>query len=333
MGNAHADRSAVGDEGRAGRGLRIRAGAAMALVLVAFLLLAGRLGQMQISQGAEYRRLADQQQMLDRELAAWRGRILDSRGRLLASTVQRWSVYADPQAIADPDGALNEVTENNNVLTKDIQVKPIPPSLVADPDDADMEQRHALYGLMGTPPSAPSVYHTWQEVRLESGSYVVKKYWARLTTVFTISPDTRIAYTERPRVMESGFGYSVSCSTVITTNYDRPEKLTGAQMVWMRSPESAYGQLSNWQDVRDSLAVKTGNPGDAAVTWQLKANPWSAIDSRLHFVPLWFPDGEYTALAQAFYGWSPVGQLFDFKTDTLVIDGDMYDRVTTVRWR
>ncbi|NLW49462.1 MAG: penicillin-binding protein 2 [Candidatus Brocadiaceae bacterium] len=95
----------MGDEGRAGRGLRIRAGAAMALVLVAFLLLAGRLGQMQISQGAEYRRLADQQQMLDRELAAWRGRILDSRGRLLASTVQRWSVYADPQAIADPDGA------------------------------------------------------------------------------------------------------------------------------------------------------------------------------------------------------------------------------------
>jgi subtilase family serine protease len=235
--------------------------------------------------------------------------------------------------VADPDGALNEVNENNNVLTKDIQVKPVPPSLVADPDDADMEQRHVLYGLMGTPPSVPSVYHTWQEVRLESGSYVVKNYWARLTTVFTISPDTRIAYEDRPRVMESGFGYSVTCSTVITTNYDRPEKLTGAQMVWMRSPESAYGQLARWQDVRDSLAVKTGIPGDAAVTWQLKANPWSAIGSLLHFVPLWFPDGEYLAWVQAFYGWSPAGQLFDFKTDSLVIDGDMYDRVTTVRWR
>ncbi len=235
--------------------------------------------------------------------------------------------------VADPDGVLNEVNENNNVLTKDIQVKSVPASFVADPDDADMEQWHALYGLMGTPPSAPSVYHTWQEVRLESGSYVIKNYWARLTTVFTISPDSRIAYEDRPRVMESGFGYSVSCSTVITTNYDRPEKLTGAQMVWMRSPESAYGQLARWQDVRDSLAVKTGNPGDAAVTWQLKANPWSAIGSRLHFVPLWFPDGEYLAWVQAFYGWSPAGQLFDFKTDTLVIDGDMYDRVTTVRWR
>jgi len=233
--------------------------------------------------------------------------------------------------VADPDGVLNETDDSNNVLVKDIQVKPVPLSLVADPDDADMEQWHSLYGLMSTPPSAPSVYHTWQEVRLESGSYVIKNYWARLTTVFTISPDTRIAYADRPKVMESGFGYSVSCSTVITTNYDRPEKLTGAQMVWMRSPESAYGQLTRWQDVRDSLAVKTGNSGDASVIWQLKANPWSAIGSRLHFVPLWFPDGEYLAWAQAFYGWSPVGQLYDFKTDTLIIDGDMYDRITTVQ--
>jgi hypothetical protein len=234
---------------------------------------------------------------------------------------------------ADPDGALDETDESNNILIKDIQVQPVPPSLVLDPDSADMEQGHALHGLMETPSSAPSAYHTWQEVRLESGSYVIKNYWARLTIVFSVLPDSRIAYADSPKVMESGFGYSASCSTAITTNYDRPEKLTGAQMVWVRSPESAYGQLAQWKDIRDSLTVKTGNPNDATVTWQLKANPWSAIGSRLHFVPLWFPDGEYLAWAQAFYGWSPVGQLYDFKTDSLVIEGDMYDRITTVRWR
>jgi hypothetical protein len=234
---------------------------------------------------------------------------------------------------ADPDGVLNETDESNNILLKDIQVQPVPPSLVLDPDTADMEQGYALYGLMQSPPSVPSTYHTWQEVRLESGSYVIKNYWAKLATIFSVSPDSRIAYSERPKALESGFGYSVSCSTVVTTNYDRPEKLTGAQMVWMRSPESAYGQLSQWKDIRDSLMVKSGNSGDAAVTWQLKANPWSIIGSRLHFVPLWFPDGEYLAWAQAFYGWSPVGQLYDFKTDSLIIHGDMYDRVTTVRWR
>jgi hypothetical protein len=234
---------------------------------------------------------------------------------------------------ADPEAMLNETDESNNVLTKDIQVKAVPASLVADPDDTGMAQRYSVYGLMGVPSITSSAYHTWQEVRLEAGSYVTKNYWAKLTTTFSISPDSRIAYDDKPRVIESGFGYSVSCSTVLTTNYDHPEKLVGAQMVWMRCPESAYGQLSQWQDVRDSLAAKTGNPGDTSVTWQFKVNPWSVTGSRLHYIPIWFPDGDYTAWAQAFYAWSPVGQLFEFKTDSLTIDGDMYDRITTIQQR
>jgi hypothetical protein len=234
---------------------------------------------------------------------------------------------------ADPEVMLNETDESNNVLTKDIQVKAVPASLVADPDDTGMAQRYSVYGLMGVPSITSSAYHTWQEVRLEAGSYVTKNYWAKLTTTFSISPDSRIAYDDKPRVIESGFGYSVSCSTVLTTNYDHPEKLVGAQMVWMRCPESAYGQLSQWQDVRDSLAAKTGNPGDTSVTWQFKVNPWSVTGSRLHYIPIWFPDGDYTAWAQAFYAWSPVGQLFEFKTDSLTINGDMYDRITTIQQR
>jgi hypothetical protein len=102
-------------------------------------------------------------------------------------------------------------------------------------------------------------------------------------------------------------------------------------MVWVRSPENAYGQLSAWQNVRDSLTVKTGVAGGTNVTWQLAVNPYSVTDSRLHYTPLWFPDGEYTAWAQAFYAWTPVGQLYEHKTDTLTIEGDMYDRITTVR--
>jgi len=93
----------VPQEGRAGRGLKVRAAMAMGLVLVAFLLLAARLGRLQVSEAAEYRRLAAQQQVLSRELAARRGRILDREGRLLATTVQRWSVYADPQAVQDAE--------------------------------------------------------------------------------------------------------------------------------------------------------------------------------------------------------------------------------------
>ena len=233
--------------------------------------------------------------------------------------------------VADPNGVLDETNENNNTLSKNIQVQNVSSSIVADPDDATMEQRYEAFGLTSLLSNASSTYHTWQEVRLESGSYVTKTYYARLTTTFSISPDSRIAYADRPETMESGFGFSVQCTTVLTTNYDHPEKLVGAQMVWVRYPESAYGQLSTWQNVWDSLDIKTGTMGDMNTTWQIPVNLYSVTERRLHFVPLWFPDGEYVAWAQAFYTWSPVGQLYEHTTDTLTIEGDMYDRVTTIQ--
>jgi len=232
---------------------------------------------------------------------------------------------------ADPDGVLNETDESNNTLTKNIQALTVPACVVADPDSSAMEQRHEAYGLTGLPANTSSAYHTWQEVRLEGGNYVTKDFYARLTTTFAISPDSRIAYADRPRQMESGFGFGIQCTTTLTTNYDRPGKLVGTQMVWVRCPESAYGQLSQWQSVRDSLEVKTGAAGGMTITWQLAVNPWSTTGSRLHYTPLWFPDGSYVAWAQAFYAWSPIGQLYEHKTDALTISGDMYDRITTIR--
>ncbi len=232
---------------------------------------------------------------------------------------------------ADPDNVLDETDESNNTLTKNIQVQNVPAFIVADPDDTAMEQRYKAYGLNSLLVPAASTYHTWQEVRLISGSYVTKIFYVRLTTSFFIMPDERIAYADKPKQMESGFGFTVQCSTTLMTNYDHPEKLVGAQMVWVRYTESAYGQLSAWQNVRDNLQVKTGMTGGLTATWQLAVNPYSVTGSRLHYTPLWYPDEEYVTWAQAFYAWSPVGQLYEHKTDTLIIEGDMYDRITTIK--
>lgn len=232
---------------------------------------------------------------------------------------------------ADPNGDLSETDESNNTLTKNIQVLSVPASIVADPDSSEMEQRYDAYGLTNLPTATSSPSHTWQEVRLENGSYNTKTFYARLTTTFSIAPDSRIAYADKPRQMESGFGFSVQCTTTLTTNYDHPEKLVGVQMVWVRYPESAYGQIAGWQNVRDSLEIKTGKAGDMTMTWQLAVNPYSTTVSRLHYTPLWYPDGNYIAWSQAFYAWSPVGQLYEHKTDALTIEGDMYDRITTIK--
>jgi len=231
---------------------------------------------------------------------------------------------------ADPSGEIAETDECNNTWSGEVTVVDLPPSIVLDPDDAGMEQQYDAFGLKALPETSHLVYHTWQETRLEGGSYITKDFWAKLITSFKISPDRRIARESMPDVMESGFGVQVYCTTTLTSNYDHPEKLIGPQMVWVRYPESGYGLTSNWQNVRDDLETQAGQEGDWSITWQYAVNPYSQVANRLHYTPLWFPDGEYTALAQAFYAWSPVGQFYDYLTDSVTMEGDMYDRITTV---
>jgi hypothetical protein len=233
---------------------------------------------------------------------------------------------------ADPDNAIAEANESNNTWTKTQTVVYAPASIVVDPDSQALVQDNLSRNktIPSLPKVTPSNYHKWQEIRLENGSYVVKNFWAQLDTVFSISPDPRIAYPDNPDLMESGFGVQATCKTTLTTNYDHPEKLIGPQMVWVYYPESAYGQ-EKWQNVRDSLETSSGSSGDKVIQWQYAVNPYSETKSRLHYTPLWIPDGQYAALAQVFYAWSPVGQMVDYETDSVMIDGDMYDRITAVR--
>ena len=155
---------------------------------------------------------------------------------------------------ADPDNEINEANENNNTWTKTQTVSFAPASIVVDPDSQALEQENLSRNkaVPSLPQFSPSAYHTWQEVRLENGNYVIKNFWAQLDTVFNISPDPRIAYPDNPDLMESGFGVQAYCKTTLTTNYDHPEKLIGPQMVWVYYPESSYGQ-GQWQNARDDL--------------------------------------------------------------------------------
>lgn len=83
----------------AGRWLRIRAGVAIGAVLLAFVLLAGRLARFQVADAEEYKRLAEQQQIVTRQLSAQRGAVCDRNGQKLAVSRRRWSVCADPKTV------------------------------------------------------------------------------------------------------------------------------------------------------------------------------------------------------------------------------------------
>jgi hypothetical protein len=233
---------------------------------------------------------------------------------------------------ADPDNKINETNNANNVLTQTVTVTNESRVPMPDPDSPSLEQHYLIQGktLPGLSLPASQRRHSWQEIRLENGSYVTRTYWMQLDTVFSINPDPRVAIPGKPDLIESGFGIESNAEMVITTNYDRPDKLVGPQMVYLFYPEIAYGK-SPFTNYADSLEILSGEKGAHSSRWHYAVSPFSLTGSRLHYTPLWTPDGPYSIMAQSFYAWSPVGQMYEFKSESVTIEGDMYDRVTVVR--
>lgn len=118
-----------------------------------------------------------------------------------------------------------------------------------------------------------------------------------------------------------------TASTSVNTNYDYSEKLVGPQMYWVFYPETSYWLYSVWNRYADTLEYQSGVFGQIGETfWQYAVSMYSVTESRLHYTPVWFPDGLYEAVGQSFYGWSPAGQMYQQISDTVDIVGNMYDR-------
>ena len=242
----------------------------------------------------------------------------------------------------DPANKIAEINENNNKTNEDGTIKydgstgAVKTGAIAlarndlpDPVDTRMEDDHLARNksVPTLPTLAKSASHTWTEYRYENGKYVQHSYSALLNTTFLITPDPRVAIKDYPDMMESGFGVSATATTRLTTNYDHPEKLVGPQMYWAFYPETSYWTDNDWSQYADALEYKSGNLGQVGeTTWQYAVSPYSVTESRLHYTPVYFPDGMYEAVGQAFYGWSPAGQMYQQLTDTVEIEGDMYDR-------
>ena len=78
-------------------------GSGVLFAVVALLLIGGaaRLAYIETEQGADLLRRAERQQQATRTIAARRGEILDTRGRVLAGTVRHPSVFVDPAMVRD----------------------------------------------------------------------------------------------------------------------------------------------------------------------------------------------------------------------------------------
>lgn len=120
-------------------------------------------------------------------------------------------------------------------------------------------------------------------------------------------------------VTKSGYGIGLSGSCVISGNYGSAGG--GYQNGVVMFPEydySTYGSLieKNW---RGGFFLEKNRYSKYYSDSLLNAY------SRVHFTPIWYPDGEYNIQVFMFDSWTPAGMLWDCRTYTVRIEGSMYD--------
>ncbi|MEG1579331.1 MAG: hypothetical protein RR336_11250, partial [Oscillospiraceae bacterium] len=138
-------------------------------------------------------------------------------------------------------------------------------------------------------------------------------YSASLTATMKIKPDEK-SPTATSTQMKSGYGLNMNVSSQVRSSAPSSD-ITGMQNVVSYFPEFNY--TTYWR------LLKRLNTGYSA-TFEFQKNKYSTYGQSVHFSPGWFPDGRYTAYAEALDAWTPAGMLQINLTDDLTIRDSLF---------
>ena len=145
-------------------------------------------------------------------------------------------------------------------------------------------------------------------------------YSVSLDAEMEITPSTRChtaTYSDSDELytMKSGYGIQIKVTPTITGD---TEYCTDTQKVNTLFSEFNFNRQSSAKYNR--LLEKIGG------AYVFKTNKYSTYNDRVHFTPIWYPDGaNYTVYAEVFDIWCPAGQLSLRLTDHMKIRGNVYD--------
>lgn len=118
-------------------------------------------------------------------------------------------------------------------------------------------------------------------------------------------------------VTRSGYGIGADVKFVDEV-YDG--QITGFQSGIMLFPEYGYGSYGEPLERTDDGFCLAENK------YSMYYDDAKHSDySRVHFTPVWYPDGEYEIVVFLFDCWTPAGQLWDAKSYKVTISGTVYD--------
>lgn len=143
--------------------------------------------------------------------------------------------------------------------------------------------------------------------------YTWTGYRASLSATQSVSPDAKSPSTVSDRI-KSGYGIEMDVSADVSSNAPSSH-LTGAQNAVSYFPEFNYRTYWRLHDPKTS--------GLNADFW-LKPNDFSTYQSRVHFTPIWYPDGFYTPITRVLDAWTPDGMLTLQLQSAITISGNLF---------
>ncbi len=142
-------------------------------------------------------------------------------------------------------------------------------------------------------------------------------YTAKLVSTMKIMPDEKVptAITRYSSFeMKSGYGYNIKVTASVSTS--REYDVTPIQNAVTLFPEFEYKTYDRLLE-----ATRSGYYSE----WEFKQNKYSMTKQRVHFTPIWYPDGNYKTYMICFDSWTPDGQLVAQDTFDFEIEGNAYD--------
>lgn len=182
----------------------------------------------------------------------------------------------------------------------------------------------AGYSANVNPPTTKAGSATWNMWVSEDGNLVLKSYGVTVTGADPVAAPSSACKTAEKIgetwKMKSGYGITLNWhpALVAKAGYTMPESnaYTGSQNVYATFPEFGYSTSNEKYRTLESV-------GGA---YQFISNSDADKNERIHFIPVYVGDGNYTVSVTATQIWTPAGMISDTRSaNTIVIDGTMYD--------
>ena len=182
----------------------------------------------------------------------------------------------------------------------------------------------AGYSPNATAPVAKAGSATWNMWVYENGKLVLKSYGIAVgNTTPTVTPGSGCLTAEKVGAtwkMKSGYGIALSWNPLLIakSGYIMPgtDAYTEAQIVYATFPEFGFSTANE----KYRTLEKVGG------AYRFIANLNADKNERVHFIPVYVANGNYTVSVTATQIWTPAGMITAIRNaNTLIIDGTMYD--------